>query len=107
MNGLTMNKEFEALVPLSPSKKMISNKWAFLTKILFDKILDKYIYRVASKGYHQSKSMNCTKTFSPFVKPTTINIVFSIVLTYAWFIRKIEIKNAFLNEGSEEEVYIT
>jgi len=39
------------------------------------------------------------------MKPTTIHIVLSLVITHGWVIRQLDAQNAFLHGGLHEKVY--
>jgi hypothetical protein len=45
-------------------------------------------------------------TFCPVVKPTTIRIILSLVVSRGWSMRQVDIQNAFLYGMLEEEVYM-
>jgi hypothetical protein len=45
------------------------------------------------------------ETFSPVIKPATINIVLSIATSCSWPIHQLDAKNTFLHGHPEEMVY--
>ena len=51
--------------------------------------------------------MDFFKTFSPVIKPSTVHVVFTLVVTYGWDIKKIDINSAFLYGGLQETIFMT
>jgi len=50
--------------------------------------------------------MNYGETFSPVVKPTTIQAILNLSLSKAWPIHHLDVKNAFLPYELKETVYM-
>ena len=87
-----MNLEFDALlkdrtwtlVPSWVARSVIGCKWVFRINHCTEGSIERYKACLIAKGFHQQPGVVSGKTFSPVVKPTTIRIVFSIVLSLGW-----------------------
>jgi hypothetical protein len=80
--------------------------WVFKVKRKADGTLDKYKARLVAKGYKQRYGIDYEDTFSLVVKAATIRIVLSIVVSQVWYLRQLDVQNAFLHGVLEEGVYI-
>jgi histone deacetylase 1/2 len=109
-----MTEEFQALkrnetwtlVPLPHNRKAIGCKWVFRTKENPDGSINKYKARLVAKGIHQLQGFDFNETFSPVIKPITVRLILSLVVSYKWPLKQLDINNAFLNGLLEEEVYM-
>ncbi|XP_062093757.1 uncharacterized protein LOC133799774 [Humulus lupulus] len=57
-------------------------------------------------GASQQVGVDCGETFSPIVKPATIQTVLSLALSKAWPIHQLDVKNDFLHGELKETVYM-
>ncbi|KAG8488706.1 hypothetical protein CXB51_016682 [Gossypium anomalum] len=91
-NALLSNGTWD-LVPLPEGRRAVGCKWIFRIKRHADGSVARY------KG-------QLVETFSPVVKPTTIRVVLTLVVSFGWALRQVDINNAFLNGDLHEEIYI-
>ncbi|KAG8496407.1 hypothetical protein CXB51_009171 [Gossypium anomalum] len=108
---LAVQAEYDALIsnsiwelhPLPPGRKVIGCKWLFKVKTNPDGIVARRKARLVAKGCSQVPGCDFKETFSPVVKPTTIQIILSIAVTKGWPLRQVDVNNAFLNGDLTDE----
>ena len=71
-----------------------------------DGTLNRFKARLVVKGFHQLQGFDFNETFSPVIKPITIRLILSLVVTYHWTIQQLDVNNTFLNGALDEEVYM-
>lgn len=94
-----------SLVPYSPDMNIISTKWIFRFKYHKDGTVERYKARLVARGFQQNASIDNFHTYSLVVKPVTLRINFSLVVTYGRDIQQVDINNAFLKGDLQETVY--
>ena len=75
------------LVPPPPRFNVIDCKWVFKIKHKPDGSVDRYKARLVAKGFKQRYGLDYDDTFSPVVKPVTVRLVLSIVVSRGWCLR--------------------
>ncbi|GKV03490.1 hypothetical protein SLEP1_g15780 [Rubroshorea leprosula] len=109
-----MSEEFTALVsqgkwdlvPPAPNQNIIGCKWVFRLKQDKDGRVERYKARLVAKGFHQQPGTDYTQTFSPVIKPTTIQAILSIAVSRGWKIHQLDINNAFLHGKLDEKIFM-
>ena len=71
-----------SLVSASPSHKVIGCNWVYKLKFKYDGSIECHKARLVAKGFHQTPGLDYTETFSPVVKPNTVQLVISLALTW-------------------------
>ena len=67
---------------LPPGHKVIGCKWVFKVKLKPDGSFERYKAQLVTKGFQQTLGLDYFETFSPVVKPTTIQIVLSLAFFF-------------------------
>ena len=62
--------------------------------------------RLVAQVFSQELGFDFTETVSQVVKPNTIRLILSIVVSAGWNITHLDVNNAFLHGDLEEEIYM-
>lgn len=89
-----------------PQVKVIGNLWVYKTKEKQDGCQNKCKVYLVAQGYLQTPILDFNKTFSYVIKMTSVRVILYITLYFGWKICQLDVSNAFLNEGLEEDVYM-
>jgi hypothetical protein len=63
---------------------IIRNKWTFKLKQNQDGSIERYKTHLVAKGFDQQCGLDYTDTFSPIIKPTTVQVVLALAIHYNW-----------------------
>ncbi|GKF02232.1 ribonuclease H-like domain-containing protein, partial [Tanacetum coccineum] len=92
--------------PLTPNVNVVRSIWIFRHKFNADGSLSRCKARLVANGRNQQQGIDCDETFSPVVKPATIRIILSLVVSRHWPIHQLDVKNAFHHGQLSETVYM-
>lgn len=85
---------------------LVGCKWVYRSKYNSNGSIERYKARLVAQGFNQQPRIDYHETFSPVVRATTVCIVISLVVSYSWFIRQLDVKNIFLHGVFNEEVFM-
>jgi hypothetical protein len=95
-----------SLVSFDPSMNIVGCQCVYKIKRRADRAIDRYKARLVARGFTQQERIDYSETFSPIVKPTTVQLVLTIAVAKGWQIRQLDVHNAFLNGFLCEVVYM-
>jgi hypothetical protein len=109
-----MQDEYDALVkngtwqlaPPQPGSNMVDCKWVFKVKRHVDGSIERYKAHLVVKEFNQRYGLDYDETFSPVIKPTTVQLILSIAVSKGWCIHQADVKNAFLNGHLKNTVFM-
>ena len=105
MKSMDHNEVWD-LVELPKGCKRVGCKWVFKTKRDSKGNIERHKARLVAKGFTQIDGVHYKETFSPVSKKDSFRIIMALVAHYDLELHQMDVKNAFLNENLEEEVYM-
>ncbi|GJT44450.1 ribonuclease H-like domain-containing protein [Tanacetum coccineum] len=96
----------DVLLPRPTNANIVRSMWLFKRKFNAYGTLNRYKARLVANGSSQQQGIDCDETFSPVVKPATIQTVLSLAVSKQWPIHQLDVKNAFLYGTLSETVYM-
>lgn len=103
-HSLIENKIWD-LVPRPSNVNIIRSLWIFRHKKIQ---MDHELYKdhLVGNGANQQSYIEYGETFGPVVKPTTIRIILSVALSKSWSLHQLDVKNSFLHDNLDKNVYM-
>jgi hypothetical protein len=105
MSVLQKNKTSD-LVQLPKGKKAVGCKWVFTIKQTPEGKVERYKTSLVAKGYSQTYVIDYDETFVLVAKMSIVRTLISCAVNFGWSLHQLDVKNAFLYEDLEEEVYM-
>lgn len=103
--ALEANHTWE-LQSLPPGKKIVGCKWLFKVKYFLNGELDCYKARLVAKGFTQTEGLHYFESFAPVVEMSTLRILLTLEAKSNWFLKQLDVTNAFLHGDLSEEVFM-
>lgn len=72
-----------------------------------DGSVDKFKARLVAKRFHQRPDIDYTNTYNSVVKPATVRLVLSLVVSQDWPLYQFDVNNAFLHGTLTDEAYMS
>lgn len=85
---------------------VVGFRWIYKIKYAANSNVEKYKVRFMEKGYAQKEEIDYEETFTPNARYTSIRSIISLGAQMGWQIHQMDVRIAFLDEVTEEEVYI-
>ena len=104
-DSLMANGTWE-LAPLPKNRKSVGCKWVFRTKKDASGGVVRHKARLVAKGYSQVEGVDFLETFAPVAKFNTIRCILALGAALDLEIHQMNVKTAFLNGESEEDIYM-
>ncbi|RDX97989.1 hypothetical protein CR513_19160, partial [Mucuna pruriens] len=105
MEALEKNSTWE-IVDRPKDKRAVGCRWIYTVKCKSDGTLERYKTRLVAKGYTQTYGIDYEETFAPVAKMNTVRVIISLAAHFGWNLQQFDVKNVFLHEDLEEEVYM-
>lgn len=93
-----INNNTWSLVPPTQASNIIGCKW--------DVTISKLKTRLVAKDFTQRLGIDYIDTLRPIIKPTTLKILLSLVVSNHWPLRQLNINNAFLQGTLTNTIYM-
>eukprot|EP00253_Pinus_taeda_P017700 PITA_17700 len=94
------------IIPRPSDKSIVTSKWIYKNKHIFNGSIDKYKVRFVARGFSHKERIYYEEIFTPTTRYTTIRSLVSLDAAMGWNIHQIDVKTTFMNGTIDEELYI-
>ena len=94
------------LTKLPRGKGTVGCKWVFTVIHKANGTTERHKARLVAKGFPQTYGVDYQETFAPVVKMNSVRILLSLAANFGRSLHQFDVKNAFLHEDLDEEVYM-
>jgi hypothetical protein len=98
-------KKVWELVDAPPGCKTIGTKWVWKNKEGEKGEVVRNKSRLVAQGYSQKEGIYYEETFAPVARLKAIRTLLAFSMAKGFMLHQMDVKNAFLNDVLEEEVY--
>jgi len=105
LSALQSSETWE-LVSLPSKKSIVGCRWVFTIKAGLDDTIDHLKARLVAKGYTQIFGLDYCDTFSLVAKMVSVRLFIAMTTLQRWHLYQLDVKNVFLNEDLQEEIYM-
>ena len=94
------------LVPPPSMANVIGCKWVHKVKQKAYGFIERHKARLVAQGFDQQPRVDYDETFSPVVKPITIQLVLTMAVSKGWDVHQLDVKNDFLHGALTETIFM-
>ena len=94
------------LVPKEKGQNIIPGRWVYKIKHDSNGNIDKFKARYVAKGFKQIEGIEYSDTFAPTNKHETFKILLALSAIKNFFLKQLDVKEAYLHPKIDEEVYL-
>ena len=89
-----------------PGIKPLGVKWVYRLKRDQIGAVVKHKARLVAKGYSQKYEIDYDEIYAPVARFDSIRILIAIAAQFNWCLHRLDVKSAFLNGTTEEDIYV-
>jgi hypothetical protein len=104
LNNFTRNEVWH-LVP-RPNQNVVGTKWVFRNKQDEHGVVTRNKAQLVAKGYSQVEGLDFGETYAPVARLESIRILLAYATYHGFKLYQMDVKSAFLNGPTKEEVYV-